>query len=406
MINVLYIIWSLGLGGAEQVVISLVRGLDKSKFQPFVCCLNDEGRFADELKKEGIKVIALNKAKGIDFSLISKIIRVIRENNIQIIHTHLWGANFWGRFAASAAKVPVVVTEHNVDIWKSPLHFMIDKFLFKKTDCFIAVSETVRDFYAKKLRVDSDLIKVVYNGIKVNSLEDRREKIEERREKDDNGRQTTDDRQDTLRGELGIKSDEKVIALIGRLVPQKGILFFLNAMNEVFVHRPSSIDYRLKILIVGEGPLKNSLQSMVHSPQYKNIEEKIVFTGFRKDIPEILSITDILVLPSSREGLPMILLEAMSAGAIVIATRVGGTPELVQDGVNGFLVEYGDNLGLAQKIEYVLGELNKSEIRNSKSEKNLAINQIKENARKTVEEKFSLKKMIEEHERIYDQLIG
>ena len=131
MINILYVIWSLGLGGAEQVVISLARGLDKSKFQPFICCLNGEGRFAEELKKEGIQVFALNKVKGIDFSVVPKLVRIIRENNINVVHTHLWGANFWGRFAANAAKVPVVITEHNVDVWKSPLHFLIDRFLFK-----------------------------------------------------------------------------------------------------------------------------------------------------------------------------------------------------------------------------------------------------------------------------------
>lgn len=440
MINILYVIWSLGLGGAEQVVISLARGLDKSKFRPFICCLNDEGRFAEELKKEGIKVVALNKAKGIDFSLISKLVRVIRENNIQIVHTHLWGANFWGRFAASAAKVPVVVTEHNVDVWKSSLHFMIDRFLFKKTDCFIAVSETVREFYVQKLGVEKDLIKVVYNGVDVRSVDEGRGTMDEGRK--DEGRKTKDERRNALREEFGIKSDEKVIAIIGRLVPQKGIAFFLEALKELLnANSHESLPDRqagnangrelnkIKVLIVGEGPERERLTSQVSR---FTLEDKVIFTGFRKDIQEILSITDILVLPSSREGLPMILLEAMGAGAIVVATRVGGTPELVQDGVNGFLVESGDVSGLAQKIEYVLSELSKSEVgglkdegrkdegredkaretkderretmdetREMKDEGRRTIEEIRNNAKRTVEEKFSLKKMIQEHEGIY-----
>jgi glycosyltransferase involved in cell wall biosynthesis len=429
MINVLYVIWSLGLGGAEQVVISLAKGLDRNKFKPFVCCLNDEGRFAEEVKKEGIQVIALNKAKGIDFSLISKMVRVIKENNIQIIHTHLWGANFWGRFAASAAKVPVVVTEHNVDVWKSSLHFMIDRFLFRKTDCFIAVSETVRNFYAQKLGIEKEEIRVVYNGVDTTMSQ---------------GHNVT---RSQVKASLGVKEDEKVIAVIGRLVPQKGMAFFLEALREMFNAnlRESNANGRgldkIKVLIVGEGPLLESHKSQVASHK---LNDKVKFLGFRKDIQEILSITDILVLPSSREGLPMILLEAMGAGAIVIATRVGGTPELVQDGVNGYLVEYGDISGLREKLEDILSTVNgsqtiekttmddgrwtkdegrkdetretkdegrKDETRETKDEgredeKDLSLKKIRENARKTVEERFSLKKMVEEHEGIYDQLIG
>ena len=424
MINVLYIIWSLGLGGAEQVVISLARGLDKSKFRPFICCLNDEGRFSEELKKEGIQVFALNKVKGIDFSVVPKLVKIIRDNNIQVVHTHLWGANFWGRFAANAAKVPVVITEHNVDVWKSPLHFLIDKYLFKKTDCFIAVSETVRNFYAQKLGVAKERIKVVYNGVDVRNAHEGRwtrdEGRKDERTKDVHRQQTTDDRQNTLREEFGIKSDEKVISVIGRLVPQKGIEFFLNAMKEVLNHRPSTMDHRLKILIVGDGLLLESLKLQASSCKLK---DKIIFTGFRKDVREILSITDILVLPSSREGLPIILLEAMAEGAIVVATCVGGTPELVQDGENGFLVEYGDVEGLQKILVSLLDgllqatgyklrdEKTKDEGRGTRDEKrkneeDLAIDEIRNNAKRTVEEKFSLEKMVLEHQEIYRELIA
>ena len=370
-INILYIIWSLGLGGAEQVVINLAKGLDKTKFKPYVACLNDPGRFADELKGKGIEVFALNKIRGIDFSVIPKLVRIIRENDIQIVHTHLWGANFWGRFAANAAGVPVVVTEHNVDVWKSPFHFLIDRWLLRKTGCFIAVSEAVREFHAKHLHTPKEKIRVVYNGVAVNTSL---------------SHQIT---KPPVKQELGIKEDEKVVAVIGRLVPQKGVSFFLDVMSDMLNRRPPTIDHRLKVLIVGDGPLKNSLQSMVHSPQYKNIEDMVIFTGFRKDIPEMLSITDILVLPSTREGLPMIVLEAMVAGVVVVATRVGGTPELVEDGVNGFLVESGDGEGLKRKLDHVL---------NADSH---GLDQIRNNARKTVEEKFSLSRMISEHQKIY-----
>ncbi|MFH0896368.1 MAG: glycosyltransferase [Bacteroidota bacterium] len=404
MINILYVIWSLGLGGAEQVVINLAKGLDKTKFQPFVCCLNDEGQFADVLKKEGIQVFALTKARGLDFSVIPKLVKIIKENNIQIVHTHLWGANFWGRMAAKSASVPVVITEHNVDEWKSPLHFLIDRFLFKKTDCFIAVSAAVRSFYSAKLRVPAEKIKVVYNGIQANESQ---------------GHKVT---KSQVKASLGIKDDEKVIAIIGRLVSQKGHEFFLKAFARLVSSRLSLEDAsrepfrqglasKVKALIVGDGPLKNSLQSTVHSQQ---LEEKVKFLGLRKDVPEILSITDILVLSSTREGLPMILLEAMAAGVIVVATRVGGTPEVVEDGVNGYLVESGDVEGLRRKIEYVLkadddSRSNLDNVENSpfrQGSTSLGIDEIRNNARKTVEEKFSLGKMVGEHEEIYLKILS
>jgi len=139
--NILYIIWSLGLGGAEQVVISLAQGLDKNKFQSFICCLDDEGVFADGLKAQGIEIFALNKKHGIDLSVIFKIKRIIKENQIHVVHTHLWGAGLWGRIAALLAGVPVVITEHNVDVWKKWYHKLSDKVLalFTKKICKLSL---------------------------------------------------------------------------------------------------------------------------------------------------------------------------------------------------------------------------------------------------------------------------
>lgn len=368
-INILYIIWSLGLGGAEQVVINLARGLDRSKFQPFVCCLNDKGTFASVLESSGIKVYEIRKKPGLDFSVVPKIVNIIRENNIDVVHTHLWGANFWGRFAARAAGVPVVATEHNVDVWKTPVHFMIDRYLFGKTSALIVVSDEVGRFYSKKLRVPVEKIRVVYNGVDIERIEGGSGKGEERKR---------------LKEQMGIEEGERVVSTIGRLVPQKGIEFLLRAVEIM----PNDNSPEFKVLIVGDGPLLQSLKSKVSSSKLKG---KVIFTGFRKDIPEILKMIDILALPSLREGLPMILLEAMAAGCVVVATRVGGTPELVEDGVNGFLVYPKDPAVLADKLSYILKNQGR-------------LDTVRSAARQTVEGKFNLKKMVWEHEGIYIQL--
>lgn len=366
-INILYIIWSLGLGGAEQVVINLTKGLDRNKFQPFICCLNNEGEFVDGVKSLGIKVFALNKIRGIDFSVIPKLVRIIRENNIQIVHTHLWGANFWGRWAAKVAGVPVIIaTEHGIQEYRTRLHFFIDRRLSRFTDKIIFVSDFVREKYWKKISADYGKTIVVYNGIDISAFGKRSGDI-------------------FLRKEFGINDSERIISCIGRLAEEKGQAFLIDTLAKLN-------DGRMKVLMVGTGPLLQRLKSQVNG--YK-LDDKVIFTGLRKDVPGILDLTDILVLPSKREALPIILLEAMAAGVIVVATKVGGTPEVIQDSVNGFLVEYGDVEGLKNRLISIL------KMENGESK----IEEIRLAAKKTVEEKFSLKKMIEKHEKIYDELI-
>ena len=169
-LSVLYIIWSLEIGGAERVVVNLAKGLDKSKFVPLVCCLNEKGALAQELEKEGVRVIALHKQRRIDVSVIKKLVEIIRENHIDIVHTHLWGANFCGRIAARKAKVPVIIaTEHNSDIWKTRTYFMLDWWLSLITHKIIAVSESVKAFYVQH-GIDPKKIEVIYNGIETGTV--------------------------------------------------------------------------------------------------------------------------------------------------------------------------------------------------------------------------------------------
>ncbi|MCM8773771.1 MAG: glycosyltransferase, partial [Candidatus Omnitrophica bacterium] len=282
--NILYIIWSLGLGGAERIVVNLVKGLDKNRFNPIVCCLNDKGFFADELEKGGIKVIALNKKPGIDLSIIAKIIRLIKKHNIDIVHTHLWGANCWGRVAAVLSKVRVIIaTEHSVDVWKPKYYFLIDRLLSKFTHKIVVVSQAVRDFYKSK-GISEEKLEVIYNGI---NEEDFCIKSEVR---------------EKIRKELGVEDNTKVLGIIGRLVEPKGHKFLFNAMGLLDGR------YNLKLVVVGDGVERETLKEMVRS---LGLEDKVIFTGLRNDVNNILQAIDILVIPSLREGLPLVMLESM-----------------------------------------------------------------------------------------------
>lgn len=364
-INVLYVIWSLGLGGAERVVINLAKGLDKMRFNPIVCCLNDKGEFANELEDIGIKVIPMYKKGKFDYRLIGRLTNLMREEKIDIVHTHLFGANLWGRVAAIKAKVPVIIaTEHNVDFYKRLYHFIIDKFLSISTDRIIAVSNKVKKFYVNR-GIKPDKIEVIYNGIKTDGY-----RIDEL------GRLE-------VKKEFGIEDDEILLGVIGRLVEQKGHKYLFEALNMLDGR------YKIKLLVVGEGPLLENLRSQIAGLK---LEDKVIFTGLRKDVARILKDIDILVMPSLREGLPIIALEAMAAGKPIVATNVGGNPEVILEEETGFLVPAKDYLALSKAIERLI------------QYKELA-KKMGENGYNRVKNHFSIEKMVKETEEIYCELL-
>jgi len=362
--NILYIIWSLSQGGAERVVINLAKGLDRTRFNPMVCCLNEKGEFANELEDIGIPVIPLHKKGKLDIVVINRLIAVIKQYQIDIVHTHLFGSNLWGRIAAILARVPVIIaTEHNVDVQKTRFHLTIDRWLSRRTDKIIAVSNKVKEFYVGK-GISADKIEVIYNGIEITKSP---------------SHQVT---RSPVKDELEIRDGEVVLAVVGRLVPQKGHRYLFEALGLL------NGKYRFKLLVVGEGPMKDSLWSIVNSLLLK---DKVIFTGMRKDVRNILGITDILILPSLREGLPIVALEAMASGVPVVATKVGGTPEVVEDGITGLLVESENPFALAEATNRLFNN------------RGLA-RKLGENGYKRVKEMFSLEKMVEGHQRVYEEL--
>ena len=362
----MYIIWSLAKGGAERVVANLAKGLDRQIFNPIIFCLNKPGDYAAELEKESIKVIALDKRPKLDLQIIGKLVKVMKDNKIDIVHAHLWTSNFWGRVAAKIANVPIIIcTEHNVDSWKSLFHHAIDSFLSRFTDKIIAVSNKVKEFYVGK-GIPSKKIEVIYNGVQTN------------------GSQGHKDTRSHVKQEFGIKDEEKVLAVIGRLVEQKGHKYLLEALSQL------NGKYDFKLLVVGNGPLTESLKSQVTSLK---LDDKVIFTGFRRDINRLFEAIDVLVMPSLREGLPLIALEAMISGVPIVATKVGGTPEVVEDGISGVLVSQKNPAELANGLRKILDD------------KELAEKYV-ENGKNRVKDLFSIDIMIKKHEILYEELLS
>ncbi len=266
----------------------------------------------------------------------------------------------WGRLAAVWARVPTIVTsEHNLDTWKKRHHFLIDRTLAPATTRLVAVSQQVREFYEAR-GVGRGRWRVIYNGV------DTRPALARAR-----GAAFRD---------LALDADAPVVALIGRLVPAKAPGVFLRAVARTAVQVPA-----LRALVVGDGPLRSDLED---EAQRLGLAARVMFTGVRRDVPELLAGLDAVLFSSVREGLSMTMLEAMAAGVPVIATEVGGTPELITHGRTGLLVPPGQPEALAQTLVGLL-------------EDPAAAAAIAKAARTCVEERFSLSRMIDAHAELY-----
>ncbi|HEX9188111.1 MAG TPA: glycosyltransferase [Vicinamibacteria bacterium] len=365
MVRVAQVIWSLGLGGAEQVVIRLAAALDRRRFAPLVVCLDDPGPFAPQAEAAGVEVAALGKRGPVDPRAVLRLVRLFRSRGVDVVHTHLWGANLWGRLAAVAARVPVVVTtEHNLDTWKKAHHLVLDRALARAATHMIAVSEEVRRFYEGH-GVGRGRWRVVHNGVDV-PPEARRERGEAFRA-------------------LGFGEGDRVAGLVGRLVPAKAPEVFLRALA-LALPRVAG----LRGLVVGDGPLRPEAEA---EARRLGIADRVVFAGLRDDVASLLPGLDALVFSSRREGLSMAMLEAMAAGVPVVATAVGGTPELVTHGTTGLLVPPERPEELAGALVGLLQD-------------GPTAAAIRKAARRRVEERFSLASMVEAHEALYAETPG
>jgi glycosyltransferase involved in cell wall biosynthesis len=231
---------------------------------------------------------------------------------------------------------------------------------------FIAVSFAVKDFLVKNLGINSSKIAVVHNGIEANSF------------------RLCSLAKEDKKSEFGFTQSDKIIGTVARIHKQKGHAYLLAAAREVIERFPTA-----KFLIVGDGPLKNGMEKLSLE---LGISENVIFTGFYRDIPGILSVLDVFVLPSLWEGLPITILEAMSMKKAVIATRVSGNPEVIEDNVTGILVPSKDSHSLAQAIIRLV-------------ENEDARLKMGEAGYNRVSRLFSVKKMVEETAAIYERLI-
>lgn len=325
-----------------------------------VFTLNEPGAFAPEAAAAGVTVVALQKRGKLDISVAWRMAAAFRAARLDAVQTHLWGGNVWGRLAAWLAGVPViVVTEHNLDSWKGSLHFATDRLLTFIPAHLVGVSRPVSEFYEERGVGVGDW-HVIHNAVPLPTLGPRTHTAAYR--------------------DLGIVPGDLVVGLVGRLVPAKAPGDFLAAVSMALPRVP-----RLKALVVGDGPLRAEVEAEVRR---LGIGDRVVMAGFRKDVDVLLAGMDALVFSSTREGLSIAMLEAMAAGVPVVATRVGGTPELIDHETTGLLVPAGAPAELAGEMVRVLTD-------------GALASRLVAGARARVGERFSLAKMADDYEILY-----
>ena len=364
-IRVLHLVEDLGIGGLEKVVASIAIGLNKNKYEVEVWCLAKGGEIADELiaKNISVKILGLNNYHNpLQIILLAK---HLKRSKIDIIHSHGYFANTFGRLASILARVPArIVHIHTTDYIHKKKNFLVEKLLSHFSEKIICVSNSVKDFVDQKLGITGRKVCLVYNGCCMNG--------------------TSKDDHKFSRFTLGLAKDDFVIIVVASLVPNKGHRVLVDAMKDLVLQFK-----KLRLLIVGDGPLRSELEAYVSDLR---LSEHIFFAGLQKKIFPYLKASDVFVLPSiKREGFGIALIEAMALGKPVIGSDLGGIREIIDDHKTGILFPPGDSKKLADSI------------------KNLIVNKELRHhfgalGRNLYKKKFNDRKMISDIEIIYNDI--
>lgn len=330
-IKILIFMSTAALGGFEKMVYHLVKNINKSRFDVNICVLYGEGVIGERLAKDNYNIIFFKHENNSLTSIVTKFYRLVSKNRYDILYLAGYKVNIMGRIIGKILGCKVITAQRSTDDHRSKLHDFIDSFTTSMVDMYITNTNAAKDMLVRKKHINAERITVIYNGIDIDNYTSIKEYKKEL---------------------LGIRNETKVIGVVANLIPYKGHEYFLKALREL----SSKIDDICAILI-GDGENRSYLEDLV---ERLKIKDKILFLGVRSDVPSLLSLIDVFVLPSLFEGMPNAIMEAMASRKPVVATQVGGVPELVIDGETGYLIPPKEPEIMAKKIFELLSDIEKS----------------------------------------------
>jgi glycosyltransferase involved in cell wall biosynthesis len=367
-IRLLQLIDHLANGGAERLQVTFAAGIDRSRFDLHVCAMRPapDLSMVPELREMGVPVTELKQRNSYDIPALLSLVSYIRRHRIDIIHTHLLASDVMGRMAGFLTGRPVVSTIHNSreDLDDEPsrrqwLERWTARLMARR---LIVVSALLREEIASWFGVPLERVVTIPNGVDVGRFQ-RGEDL---------------DRAALRRDLLG--GDYPVVTNVARWTPQKDQKTLIEAAAIVAQTRSD-----VRFLLVGHGPLHDDL---VAQAEALGVADKVVLAGFRDDVADVLAASDLFVLSSLWEGMPLALLEAMAAGCASVCTDVGGVPQVLQDGVTGQLVPPNDPPALA---DATLRYINDPEMRRQHGEAGL----------RWVQEHYSMQAWVKKLEELY-----
>jgi len=324
--RIIHLITDLSTGGAQTALLRFLSAIDRNLYNPTVVCFDNGNSFiAKEINKLNIPVIDLGMTHKGRIDVFFRFNRLLQNERPVVLHTWLFHANLIGRLMGRLNKVPIIISSRrNINIggkWRE----LLKRLTSGLDDKVIAVCEAVRKAEIESSNVPSEKAVTIHNGIDPIAFIS-----------------VSDEAALEIRNSFEIPDDALLLGAIGRLHPSKGFNDLISALAYIKAKTNS-----VRLIIVGEGELRGSLELQIIN---HNLSGTIKFAGLRNDIPELMSALDIFVSSSLWEGLPNVVLEAMVAGKPVVATSVGGTPEVVVDGETGLLVPPRNPEALARAI--------------------------------------------------------
>jgi glycosyltransferase involved in cell wall biosynthesis len=368
-INVLDLRDSPWVDGPGRTILDCASSIEGERYHFLIGAFSggkEVNAYAEEAVKRGLEIVVIPERSSFDFQIIRKILAIIDQYDIGLIHTHDFRSNIFGLLCAKQRKIPVVSTVHGwiANNLKGRIYNLADKIALRFFNKIIAVSKTTQRKIVSAF-IPSSRVSVINNAL---ILED----------------YSVASSNSQFRKELNVDGETKLIANIGRLSPEKGQFIFLQAAKEILNNNK-----KIRFILIGIGPEEKKLREYVKT---NNMDAFVVFAGFRHDMINIYNSIDLVVQSSYTEGMPNVVLEALLMKVPVIATNVGGTGDIITSGQTGTLIEAGSLNMLVTEIANYLDKPD-SYVSMTEHGRELIVNEFNHNER--------AKKLV----RLYDEVL-
>ena len=364
-VKILFLISNAQLSGAENQLLLLSNNMDKSKYDIEICCLESKGPFTKAAKKMKLTVHIIDRKTRFDFYRLFGLVKLIKKKKYNIVSSYTWSANQYARLAKLFVKFKLISGERGRSLDKMNLENFIDKLLFPLSDMVIFNSKVQRDKFLSFTKVMPNNIKFIPNCINVDIF--------------------NNEGGNTLKKLIGLDNDVILIGTVGNFSVPKNFDMFIDLCLSL-----KDVQNNVHFIAIGSGPRKKYYEKIIKN---KKLESHISLIGRREDLNKILCELDIFILTSSQEGMPNVILEAIASKVIVLSTKVDGCKELINNDINGFLVEPNDINEMLRKINFIIN--NKIEIEN-----------MIEIAYKDISKKYSLDNMINKYDYYFKEVMN